>query len=114
MPKQPAIYQSRYYSINDVTQIWTIFNPPRCHALMPCCHEMPYPPPPFLRDVIMNDPYVKWFQVKMATSKSSNTYNRMNWEEAEFPILCQTCLGVNPYLRMTKEKFGKECKICAR
>ena len=45
-------------------------------------------------------------------SKSSNTYNRMNWEQAdEFPILCQTCLGDNPYLRMTKEKFGKECKM---
>lgn len=47
-------------------------------------------------------------------SKSSNTYNRQTWEEAEFPILCQTCLGDNPYLRMTKEKFGKECKICSR
>ncbi|ESN91052.1 hypothetical protein HELRODRAFT_139690, partial [Helobdella robusta] len=50
----------------------------------------------------------------MAMSKSANTYNRQNWEESEFPILCQTCLGDNPYLRMTREKFGKECKICAR
>ncbi|KAH7961339.1 hypothetical protein HPB52_008026 [Rhipicephalus sanguineus] len=50
----------------------------------------------------------------MATSKSANTYNRLNWEEAEFPILCQTCLGDNPYVRMTKERFGKECKICSR
>lgn len=32
----------------------------------------------------------------------------------EFPILCQTCLGDNPYVRMIKEKYGKECKICAR
>eukprot|EP01137_Pigoraptor_chileana_P031420 Opistho-2@19237 len=36
------------------------------------------------------------------------------WEASEFPILCQTCLGDNPYIRMTKEKFGKECKICER
>ncbi|XP_067139758.1 pre-mRNA-splicing factor RBM22 [Centruroides vittatus] len=50
----------------------------------------------------------------MATSKSANTYNRLNWEESEFPILCQTCLGDNPYIRMTKERFGKECKICSR
>ncbi|XP_054266257.1 pre-mRNA-splicing factor RBM22-like [Macrosteles quadrilineatus] len=50
----------------------------------------------------------------MATSKSANTYNRQNWEDAEFPILCQTCLGDNPYIRMTKEKYGKECKICSR
>jgi pre-mRNA-splicing factor RBM22/SLT11 len=50
----------------------------------------------------------------MASSKGTNTYNRQNWEDAEFPILCQTCLGDNPYLRMTKERYGKECKICAR
>lgn len=50
----------------------------------------------------------------MATAKGANTYNRQNWEDAEFPILCQTCLGDNPYLRMMKEKYGKECKICAR
>lgn len=50
----------------------------------------------------------------MATSKGANTYNRQNWEEADFPILCQTCLGDNPYVRMTKEKYGKECKICVR
>eukprot|EP00064_Thunnus_orientalis_P015430 superscaffoldBa00002859_g15482 len=47
----------------------------------------------------------------MATSLGSNTYNRQNWEDADFPILCQTCLGENPYIRMTKEKYGKECKI---
>jgi len=50
----------------------------------------------------------------MASSKTTNTYNRQNWEDAEFPILCQTCLGDNPYLRMMKEKYGKECKICSR
>ncbi|XP_039273305.2 pre-mRNA-splicing factor RBM22-like [Styela clava] len=50
----------------------------------------------------------------MATSLGANRYNRQNWEESDFPILCQTCLGDNPYIRMTKEKFGKECKICDR
>ncbi|XP_065568780.1 pre-mRNA-splicing factor RBM22-like [Artemia franciscana] len=32
----------------------------------------------------------------------------------DFPILCQTCLGDNPYIRMLKDKYGKECKICSR
>lgn len=32
----------------------------------------------------------------------------------EFPILCETCLGENPYVRMTKQPFAKACKICER
>lgn len=34
--------------------------------------------------------------------------------EQEFPILCETCLGENPFVRMTKEAYGKACKICDR
>ena len=33
---------------------------------------------------------------------------------SEFPLLCETCLGENPYLRMSREKYGKACKICDR
>ncbi|KAI9502166.1 Pre-mRNA-splicing factor slt11 [Coemansia spiralis] len=40
--------------------------------------------------------------------------NSTEENDVEFPILCETCLGDNPYVRMTKEKLGKECKICAR
>eukprot|EP00457_Paulinella_chromatophora_P006512 gb/GEZN01006530.1/.p1 GENE.gb/GEZN01006530.1/~~gb/GEZN01006530.1/.p1 ORF type:complete len:387 (-),score=73.75 gb/GEZN01006530.1/:489-1577(-) len=34
--------------------------------------------------------------------------------DEEFPILCGTCLGDNPFIRMTKERYGKACKICDR
>eukprot|EP01083_Nonionella_stella_P126777 383955_1 len=37
---------------------------------------------------------------------------KQKWEETEFPLVCETCLGDNPYLRMTSEPFGKKCKIC--
>jgi pre-mRNA-splicing factor RBM22/SLT11 len=32
----------------------------------------------------------------------------------DWPILCETCLGENPFIRMTKEPHGKACKICER
>jgi len=50
----------------------------------------------------------------MSLSLSANSYNRQAWENADFPILCETCLGDNPYVRMMKDRFGQECKICSR
>eukprot|EP00164_Ancoracysta_twista_P011243 GFYU01017271.1.p1 GENE.GFYU01017271.1~~GFYU01017271.1.p1 ORF type:complete len:384 (+),score=78.57 GFYU01017271.1:175-1326(+) len=37
-----------------------------------------------------------------------------NGQRDDFPVLCETCLGENPYLRMMKAAMDKECKICAR
>ena len=32
----------------------------------------------------------------------------------DFPILCETCLGDSPYVRMIKVANGAECKISGR
>ncbi len=39
---------------------------------------------------------------------------KLKWESSEFPILCNTCLGSNPYIRMMKAEYEGQCKICKR
>ncbi|KAF9053821.1 pre-mRNA-splicing factor SLT11 [Hymenopellis radicata] len=40
--------------------------------------------------------------------------NKAGWEQSEFPILCETCLGANPFIRMSKQEYGRSCGTCAR
>lgn len=34
--------------------------------------------------------------------------------ESQYPILCETCLGENPYMRMIIDRNGQACKVCNR
>lgn len=37
-----------------------------------------------------------------------------SWEESQFPIVCDACLGDDKHLRMTKDQFGLECRVCLK
>lgn len=50
----------------------------------------------------------------MSYNYNAHLKEKEGWERSEFPILCETCLGDNPYVRMTRAEFDKECKICLR
>ncbi|GAA6016545.1 hypothetical protein JCM8202_006076 [Rhodotorula sphaerocarpa] len=40
--------------------------------------------------------------------------NKAQGESSDFPSLCNVCLGPNPYIRMSKQPLGAECKVCTR
>ncbi len=36
------------------------------------------------------------------------------WERTDFPVVCEDCLGPNPYVRMQKQDYAAECAISGR
>ncbi|KAM0275029.1 hypothetical protein ACHAQH_007635 [Verticillium albo-atrum] len=40
--------------------------------------------------------------------------NRSGWESTDFPSVCESCLPDNPYVKMLKEDYAAECKLCTR
>ncbi|KAF7560050.1 hypothetical protein G7046_g4117 [Stylonectria norvegica] len=40
--------------------------------------------------------------------------NRSGWETTDFPSVCETCLPDNPYVKIIKDDYGAECKLCTR
>lgn len=51
----------------------------------------------------------------MSSSRGATSDARKTTLEAStFPILCDTCLGPTPLLRMQKDTTGRPCKVCER
>jgi len=47
-------------------------------------------------------------------NKPAKLQAKDGWERSDFPIVCESCLGDNPYIRMMRGEYDKECKVCAR
>lgn len=41
-------------------------------------------------------------RTKMNYQRAKSGYKKELWEKADFPIVCETCLGENPFVRMVK------------
>lgn len=49
-------------------------------------------------------------RIATAVTEAQNTTK----DQEEFPIVCETCLGPNPYVRMLRMTNDRSCKICDR
>lgn len=58
-------------------------------------------------------PVKKKFGIHMGDRIVSNI-NLVGTEQSTFPLVCENCLGDDPYVRMTKADNGGSCKICER
>ncbi|KAL2757858.1 hypothetical protein ACRALDRAFT_2040200 [Sodiomyces alcalophilus JCM 7366] len=48
------------------------------------------------------------------TAQIKQDLNRSGWESTDFPSVCENCLPDNPYVKILKEDYGAECKLCTR
>jgi len=48
-----------------------------------------------------------------ALSGRTNSHN-IKWDVSDFPLVCEKCIGENPYIKMSKANFDLECKMCIR
>jgi pre-mRNA-splicing factor RBM22/SLT11 len=67
---------------------------------------------PSLRDE--NHPHLVDHPPNKMPPQIKQDLNRSGWETTDFPSVCETCLPDNPYVKMLKEDYGAECKLCTR
>ncbi len=85
--------------------------PERPRARLPAA-VVPSPAPP--RQIVPPLPRAERSPPPFAAQAEIRDPEADGWERTDFPIVCEDCLGPNPYIRMQREDYAAECAISSR
>jgi ribosomal protein S16 len=89
-------------------------NPPIVFPPPKTLHPPPTDPPLFLVKNYNYPTLAPNLSPPKQASRQNADPEEEGWERTDFPVVCEDCLGPNPYIRMQKTDYAAECAISGR